>query len=494
MNARHLLAFALAALALAAAPAKRSVRLLPANRPGAVVTFDRAQSAALFVGVRKFTNDGVLAVPYAVDDAVDLAYAFAFDPRVSLVPPNRIVLALSGAPHKPQSRRRLQRLKDAGATESPARRSDIVRLLQRQAMAAGKNGILILSFASHGVMHGDTAYVLGSESLIRDPKTAVSTAIILDVAAKSHAGRSLIFIDACRERITAGARGTSPDPRTAAPLIRRMKRIHGQVVFYGAAAGRYTYDDPSGNGVFTKAVLEGLDCKAGKTRGFVTVDTLRKYVARRVHRNRTIGMAIQVNLDDDTHNMPLSQCTVSPPPPAPDPVRVTKSGTRVAAFGADGKQLWTRDLHESIAQADVLRRYTGQIVALSSKYLWILDSDGRVAARIDDAAPLQWFTIDHATDKHVLKIVVSSRRSVFVIEKNRKLWRGRLQPPSETVARVEIVDHDRDSWREIAVSTTSGNVFYLDFEGRLIDQQRPPNAPNARLIVTPNARNRRRSR
>lgn len=153
--------------------------------------------------------------------------------------------------------------------------------------------------------------------------------------------------------------------------------------------------------------------------------------------------------------------------------------------------MWTRDLHEPIVQADVLRKYTGQIIALSSKHLWIVDSDGRVLARIDDPAPLQRFTIDHATDKHVLKIVVSATRSVFVIEKLQKLWRGQLQPLSETIARVEIVDHDRDSWREIAVSTVSGNVFYLDFEGRLLDQHRPPAAPGARFIVTPNARDRR---
>jgi len=65
-----------------------------------------------------------------------------------------------------------------------------------------------------------------------------------------------------------------------------------------------------------------------------------------------------------------------------------------------------------------------------------------------------------------------------------------LQPPSETVARVEIVDRDRDAWREIAVSTASGNVFYLDFEGRLLDQRRPLNSPSVRMIVVPSARSR----
>jgi hypothetical protein len=39
--------------------------------------FDPQYSAALFVGVRDFTDVTLAPVPYALDDAVDLAYEFA---------------------------------------------------------------------------------------------------------------------------------------------------------------------------------------------------------------------------------------------------------------------------------------------------------------------------------------------------------------------------------------------------------------------------------
>ena len=301
------------------APSIRSVRLpRSSTQSPPPPRFDREQSAALFVGVRQFTKDPTLDVPYAVDDAIDLAYTFALDPRVSLVPPERVVLALSGAPQKPESQRRLDELQAAGAEVRTAEQSDILLLLQQQAAAAGRDGIFILSLATHGFIRDGTPYVLAAASLFRYPDTALSTARIFDIAATTEAARSLLFIDACRERIAEDTRAAAPDPEGAAPLIDRMQRIQGQVVFYAAAAGQYAYDDPdAGNGVFTKAVIDGLHCGAAAPHGVITVDTLREYVEREVrqwireHRDPTIGAAIQVSMDGDTYDMPLSICSGS---------------------------------------------------------------------------------------------------------------------------------------------------------------------------------------
>lgn len=315
------LAVAVAAVASAMlAPRPIPIRsvLVPQSPPPATpaAPFDRAQSAALFVGVREFTKDKTLEVPYAVDDAIDLAYTFALDPRVSLVPPERVVLALSGRPQKPESQQRLDQLQAAGVQVRSAEQSDILLLLQQQAVAAGRNGIFILSLATHGFSRDGMPYVLAAGSLFRYPDTALSTARLFDIAATTEASRSLLFLDACRERIADGTRAAGPDPTAAAPLIYRMQRIHGQVVFYAAAAGQYAYDDPvTGNGVFTKAVIDGLQCRAAAPRGVVTVDTLREYVEREVrqwireHRDPTIGAAIQVSMDGDTPDMPLSICS-----------------------------------------------------------------------------------------------------------------------------------------------------------------------------------------
>src|SRR5215213_714500 len=53
-------------------------------------TLSRSQATGLFVGVRTFPHDDMLTVPYAVDDAVDLAYKFSLDQRSSLIPPRHV--------------------------------------------------------------------------------------------------------------------------------------------------------------------------------------------------------------------------------------------------------------------------------------------------------------------------------------------------------------------------------------------------------------------
>ena len=115
----------------------RSVRLLIDAPRSVSKSFDRRQSAALFVGVSRFTSDSIDEVQYAADDAVDLAYVFALERRVSLVLPRRVVLMLAGRPAKPQSRDRLRALRDAGVdVRSRASADDIRAALRDQAALA----------------------------------------------------------------------------------------------------------------------------------------------------------------------------------------------------------------------------------------------------------------------------------------------------------------------------------------------------------------------
>src|SRR5262245_56603032 len=116
-------------------------------KPSGKDTYDPQQSAALFVGIRDFTHGTIGRVPYALDDAVDLAYLFTVELQPSLVPARRVVLALSGGePVKPASRCKLQELIKRGATILPARRTEIVYALRAQAKAAGRKALLIVAF------------------------------------------------------------------------------------------------------------------------------------------------------------------------------------------------------------------------------------------------------------------------------------------------------------------------------------------------------------
>jgi hypothetical protein len=305
----------------------RSVRPVAVASPGRPASFDPAQSVALFVGIRTFGEDATLqSVPYAVDDAVDLAYVFALDPRVALVRPHRVVLALSDEnPRKEVSKRRLAELKRRGAVVAPATQPQILKLLGRQAGMAGVDGIFIVSFATHGFSDDGSQYLVAANSLFREVGTAIPAARVFDLVAKSNATRSLILVDTCRERVR-GQRSAMPEPLSAAPLIQRMALTAGQVVLYGAAAGKWAYDDHiRQNGVFTGAILDALQCRAGQDRsGIVTVSELSEAVERtvltwiRINRDPSIRNATQANIDGAARTMPLATCSRRPPadPPA----------------------------------------------------------------------------------------------------------------------------------------------------------------------------------
>jgi hypothetical protein len=332
----------------------------PRPRAGEAPAFQRAQSAALFVGVQRFTHDSSLSeVRYAVDDAVDLAFVLALDERVRLVDPGRVVLALSGEPQKEESKQNLNALLAAGATRAPATQSDILTLLERQARAAGPNGVLVLGFATHGVNQEGTHYLLTASSLLRYAETSISENKIRDIASHSEAARSLIFIDACRQQLTSDARAGEADPRSVSMLIHRMSDAAGQVVMSAAAAGEYAYDDDARrNGVFTAAVIDGLRCEAAVDgHGLVTVETLAAYVEERVltwvrkHRDASARRATQINYEGAARRMPLATCLHARSHAQPASVNHVEGSFNV--FNDAGIRLWGGRVRGKIARADV---------------------------------------------------------------------------------------------------------------------------------------------
>lgn len=296
---------------------------VPAEVASEKPPFDPAQSAGIFVGVRQFLLDGTLReVPYAVDDAIDLAHLLAIGLDPALIPPARVHLALSGAPQKPESDRRLKDLVTAGARRSEATLADLEYWLEKQAQAVKPGGLLVVSFATHGLVVRGAQYLLTSSSLDRlVAKTSLSTRRLATLLSRSPAARRLVLLDACREPRMAG----SPSSRGAAVgmFLDAFSKAEGQAILL-ARPGETLYDDPERKqGVFTAAVLDGLRC-AAKTdhRGFVTVDTLAAYVNRSVaewSERHPLGrlpegeFGIQQELGGSVGQLPLARCSESKP-------------------------------------------------------------------------------------------------------------------------------------------------------------------------------------
>jgi hypothetical protein len=489
--------------------------------------FSRADSTGLFVGVRTFRHNDMLTVPYAVDDAVDLAYKFSLDERVGLIPPRRVVLALSGAPQKDESKERLRELREAGATVEEATSGDILNLLKEQVAQAGTSGLFVFSLATHGFLdkEGD-AYILGSTSAIGSAETALSTATLFDIA--GEAARSLIFIDACRDRIGQDSRGAGPDPTTAAPMISKMTRVHGQAIFYAAAPEEWAYDDDvHRNGVFTKAVLDGLCCGAAAPRGEVIVETLHTYVEREVrrwiqkNRKRLVNPATQVSMEGETRNMPLAQCWR----PAGRCSRASVDGSTITVYDDQTRPMWRKDFGEPIVHAevadldadglcevivgfhdritvfdrdgvqlwnragdaktlrtfttgDLFKKHTNQIVALwndersSISQLTVINSIGTELSNFEHAGLLQHVAVGRFTNMHAPKIAVTSLTSLFLLDPKKlangtPLWRQALLSRADEIQKLSILQSDNESHRDIAVATKSGTTWF-NFDGKIL--------------------------
>ncbi len=276
--------------------------------------FDPAQSAGLFVGIRDFEDEKFLEVPFAVDDAVDLAHLFAIE--LELIQPSKVVLALAGEPQKAVSKARLGTLLDGGAVREPAGQSDVLRLLDRQRQASGPKGLLVAAFATHGFSDQGSDYLVAADSL---RSFIESTGVVLnqafDVVARAKAPRRLVLLDACRERLTAGQRGAGGSGMTET-FHDAIAGARGQAVLSGTTLGGYSYDDAERlNGVFTAAVLDGLRGGAGTdARSLITVRTLADYVDDRVlawvrdHRPEDSGLSqgISRRLEGAVAEMPLA--------------------------------------------------------------------------------------------------------------------------------------------------------------------------------------------
>jgi hypothetical protein len=495
-------------------------------------TIDPAQSAALFVGVQRFSYDAALTeVRYAVDDAVDLAYAFALAPRVSLVEPQHVALALSGDPQKEASKEHLAELLKRGAARYHAGQSDILALLEQQARAAGRNGVLIVSVATHGADSDNDVHLLPETSLSQYDETLLSANKLVRIAAKcTDAAESLFFFDACR---VSDSRRAMPGVHSPAPLLPVAKDGRGQLVLFAANAGSYAYaDDSRGNGVFSAAIIDALGCYARTdSRGFVTAEILATFVDERVaewlrkHNGTSETHAIQINWGSASRTLPLAVCEDDKiafmkrliPVAAETLKRIAtavpgnvawveasdlrgdgrkewivaanqagrQAGT-VLVFDSNGNRLWNAETTLPVtrfATGDLFRNGTRVIAAVGNdgdrghlSEVTLLGDDGHVRGKCSTSGPLDVITIGSQSPHDALRIIAAGHDgdvlNVCIVDpqdpSGAQSWRGLLQGNDLEPLQIAITDCDDDGTNEIDIETASGRHFYWSFAGELI--------------------------
>jgi len=195
-----------------------------------------------------------------------------------------------------------------------ANQSEIFKQLDQQSKAAGRRGLFVAAFATHGFHEEGGDFLVASHSRRRFIKdTGVAVARVLSVAAQSPAPRRLVLLDACRERFSS-ERGVGP--AMSSSFAKAIAEAQGQAVLAGATVGGYAYDDfDRRNGVFSAAVIDGLRGAApADERGLITVATLAEFVNDRVltwvraNRPDLVGRTrgIEKRVDVVVERMPLA--------------------------------------------------------------------------------------------------------------------------------------------------------------------------------------------
>jgi hypothetical protein len=209
--------------------------------------------------------DGNQNVLYAVNDAIDLAYALSIEHR--LLPPSRVRLLLSGEPSG-GSVRRLAELVDGDALTGLATKAAIKTALNEQAELVDSEGTLYVFLATHGYFDGNQ-YFLAQDSHLESRDTALGEEEVLAITTARSGGQTLLIQDTCRTaftptepRRTAGS--AEPGSRSAAPaeLKKALEHRRGYAVLLATRpGGRAWYDPERRNGFFTGAILDHLRCE-----------------------------------------------------------------------------------------------------------------------------------------------------------------------------------------------------------------------------------------
>jgi Uncharacterized protein containing caspase domain len=239
----------------ASAPAPPQA-LLPS---GAVDT--RPTLYVLAVGVSKYAN-AALKLDYAAKDASDFAAAF-----------------------KPQQDGLYRKVVIKLLTDESARRDDVLDGLEWIRRELTSRDVGMVFFAGHGVNDSDGIYYYLPQDVDIDKlkRTGVIFTEIRNTLA-SLPGKALFFVDTCHSGnvLGTGRRGARND---LTAVVNELSSAENGVIVFAASTGRQYAQESTEwrNGVFTKALLEGVGGKADHARsGRVTHKMLDLYTSERV--------------------------------------------------------------------------------------------------------------------------------------------------------------------------------------------------------------------
>lgn len=234
---------------------------------------------ALVIGVDKYMDPQISPLKGSDNDARLIADALV---RYAGFPQDQVILLSTAQP-----------------MERQPTRVNILRRLSNLSTAVPKDGLLLISFAGHGMERGGQAFLLPSDSQISDQisfleETAISINRVKDRIKETGVGQVLVLLDACRN--DPGGRADAPNPLTNAYTNAfnfdvRNREVQAFATVYATGIGQRAYEyTEKKQGYFSWAVVEGLKGAAANEKGEITLASLVKYVQDTVPKRLAIDL------------------------------------------------------------------------------------------------------------------------------------------------------------------------------------------------------------
>jgi ketosteroid isomerase-like protein len=237
-----------------------------------------AKRWALVIGVDQYKDGQISALKGSANDARNLADALV---RYAGFPSDQVILLATDQPEERQPTR-----------------VNVLRRLSNLAAVVPKDGLLLVSFAGHGMERNGQAYLLPSDAQISNDvtfleETAVSVTRMKERIRATGVGQVIVLLDACRN--DPGGRADAPNPLTQAytkfNFDVRNREVQAFATLYATAVGQRAYEySEKRQGYFTWAMVEGLKGGAANDRGEVTLAQLVKYIQEVVPKRIGIDM------------------------------------------------------------------------------------------------------------------------------------------------------------------------------------------------------------
>src|ERR1041384_1348993 len=252
---------------MSAQNAERAINLVQ-TLPG------QSKRFALIIGVDQYSDPQVVGLGGAANDARLLADSLVHNAGF---PADQVVLLASDQPD-----------------ERKPTRGNILRRLSNLAAVVPKDGLLLFSFAGHGIERNNQAFLLPSDAQVSDDvnlleQTAINVVTIKDWIRKTGVGQVLLLLDACRNDPSAG-RATADNPLTKNYMRGfdfdvRNREVQAFATIYATEIGQRAYElKEQHHGYFTLALVEALRGQAANAKGEVTLAGVVKYLQDNVPR------------------------------------------------------------------------------------------------------------------------------------------------------------------------------------------------------------------